>query len=138
MKRVTASRSLGPRVTAQITPTPRPTVRTAPTATARRTRTCRGAVRCGGIPAGRYWVGSRRLTRIDWVIVAFTVVLATIGWRQGFVAGALALVGFAAGAFAGSRIGPALLPHGNASPYAPLVSLVCGVAGGSILAGMLE
>jgi S1-C subfamily serine protease len=78
------------------------------------------------------------LTRIDWLIVAFTVVLGTIGWRQGFVAGVLALVGFAGGAFLGSRLGPALLPDGNASPYAPLVSLVCAVTGGSILAGVFE
>jgi S1-C subfamily serine protease len=78
------------------------------------------------------------LTLIDWLIVAFTVVMATVGWRQGFVAGFLALVGFCAGAFLGSRLGPALLPDGNASPYAPLVSLVAAVTGGSILAGALE
>jgi S1-C subfamily serine protease len=78
------------------------------------------------------------LTRIDWLIVAFTVVLATVGWRQGFVAGALALVGFAGGAFLGSRLGPLLLSDGSSSPYAPLVSLVCAVTGGSIAAGVLE
>jgi S1-C subfamily serine protease len=78
------------------------------------------------------------LTRIDWLIVAFTVVLATIGWRQGFVAGVFALVGFAGGAFLGSRLGPVLLPGGSSSPYAPLVSLVLAVTGGSILAGVFE
>jgi S1-C subfamily serine protease len=78
------------------------------------------------------------LTRIDWLIVAFTIVMATVGWRQGFVAGAFALVGFVGGAFLGSRLGPALLPDGSSSPYAPLVSLVAAVAGGSILAGLLE
>jgi S1-C subfamily serine protease len=78
------------------------------------------------------------LTRIDWLIVAFTVVMATIGWRQGFVAGAFALAGFAGGAFLGSRLGPSLLPDGSSSPYAPLVSLVAAVTGGSILAGLLE
>jgi S1-C subfamily serine protease len=78
------------------------------------------------------------LTRIDWLIVAFTIVMATIGWRQGFVAGAFALAGFAGGAFLGSRLGPALLPDGASSPYAPLVSLVAAVTGGSILAGLLE
>jgi S1-C subfamily serine protease len=78
------------------------------------------------------------LTRIDWLIVAFTVVMATIGWRQGFVSGALALVGFAGGAFLGSRVGPALLSGGSSSPYAPLVSLVAAVLGGSALAGALE
>jgi S1-C subfamily serine protease len=79
-----------------------------------------------------------RLTRIDWLIVAFTVVMATIGWRQGFVAGAFALAGFVGGAFLGSRLGPALLPDGSSSPYAPLVSLVAAVTGGSILAGVFE
>jgi S1-C subfamily serine protease len=79
-----------------------------------------------------------RLTRIDWLIVAFTVVMATIGWRQGFVAGAFALAGFAGGAFLGSRLGPALLSDGSSSPYAPLVSLVAAIAGGSIFAGLFE
>jgi S1-C subfamily serine protease/uncharacterized membrane protein required for colicin V production len=78
------------------------------------------------------------LTRIDWLIVAFTVVMATVGWRQGFVAGAFALVGFVGGAFLGSRLGPALLADGSSSPYAPLVSLVAAVAGGSIFAGLFE
>jgi S1-C subfamily serine protease len=78
------------------------------------------------------------LTKIDWLIVAFTVLMATIGWRQGFVAGAFALVGFAGGAFLGSRIGPALLSDGSSSPYAPLVSLAGAVLGGSLLAGVFE
>jgi S1-C subfamily serine protease len=78
------------------------------------------------------------LTRIDWLIVAFTIVMATVGWRQGFVAGAFALAGFAGGAFLGSRLGPSLLAGGSSSPYAPLVSLVAAVVGGSILAGLLE
>jgi S1-C subfamily serine protease len=78
------------------------------------------------------------VTRIDWLIVAFTIVMATIGWRQGFLAGVFGLAGFAGGAFLGSRLGPALLPDGASSPYAPLVSLVAAVAGGSILAGLLE
>ncbi|MDX6731689.1 MAG: hypothetical protein QOC54_1637, partial [Baekduia sp.] len=78
------------------------------------------------------------MTRIDWLIVAFTIVMATVGWRQGFVAGAFALAGFVGGAFLGSRLGPTLLPDGSSSPYAPLVSLVAAVAGGSILAGLFE
>lgn len=78
------------------------------------------------------------MTTLDWLIVAFTALMATIGWRQGFVAGALALIGFCAGALVGSRLGPALLPGGASSPYAPLVALVGAVTGGSILAGTLE
>ena len=64
--------------------------------------------------------------------------MAAVGWRQGFLAGFFALVGFVGGALLGSRIGPALLPDGASSPYAPLVSLVAAVTGGSILAGTLE
>jgi hypothetical protein len=78
------------------------------------------------------------LTRIDWLIVAFTVVMATVGWRQGFVAGVLALVGFGGGAFLGSRLAPALLSGGSSSPYAPLVALVAAITGGALLAGVLE
>jgi S1-C subfamily serine protease len=78
------------------------------------------------------------LTKIDWLIVVFAVLMSTIGWRQGFVAGAFALVGFVGGAFLGSRLGPALLHDGSSSPYAPLVSLVGAVLGGSLLAGMFE
>lgn len=78
------------------------------------------------------------MTKIDWLIVAFTVLMATIGWRQGFVAGAFALAGFVGGAFLGSRIGPALLSDGSSSPYAPLVSLAGAVLGGSLLAGLFE
>jgi S1-C subfamily serine protease len=113
-------------------------------ATARRARVlAREGRGVGGIaikvPSGRVdhlvWA---RLTRIDWLIVAFTVVMATIGWRQGFVAGAFALAGFAGGAFLGSRLGPALLSDGSSSPYAPLVSLVAAVTGGSVFAGLFE
>lgn len=78
------------------------------------------------------------MTKIDWLIVAFTVLMATIGWRQGFVAGAFALAGFVGGAFLGSRVGPALLSDGSSSPYAPLVSLIGAVLGGSLLAGVFE
>jgi S1-C subfamily serine protease len=78
------------------------------------------------------------LTALDWLIVAFTVLMATVGWRQGFIAGALALVGFAGGALVGSRLAPAVLSGGSSSPYAPLFALVGAVAGGALLAGLLE
>jgi S1-C subfamily serine protease len=60
------------------------------------------------------------MTVLDWAIVAFTVALGIWGYRQGLIVGALTLAGFAAGAFAGSRIGPLLLNQGHDSPYAPL------------------
>jgi S1-C subfamily serine protease len=75
---------------------------------------------------------------LDWLIVGFTAAMAAIGWRQGFVAGFLALAGFAGGAFLGSRIAPHLLPQGASSPYAPVIALAGGVMGGTALAGLLE
>lgn len=69
---------------------------------------------------------------LDWAILAFTFALALWGYRQGLIVGALTLVGFAAGAFVGSRIGPLLLSKGADSPYAPL----CGALG-ALLAGAL-
>lgn len=69
---------------------------------------------------------------LDWAIIAFTIALALWGYRQGLIVGALTLVGFAAGAFVGSRIGPLLLTKGADSPYAPL----CGALG-ALLAGAL-
>lgn len=72
------------------------------------------------------------MTVLDWAILAFTFALALWGYRQGLIVGALTLAGFAAGAFAGSRIGPLLLTKGADSPYAPL----CGALG-ALLAGAL-
>lgn len=69
---------------------------------------------------------------LDWAILAFTIALALWGYRQGLIVGALTLLGFAAGAFIGSRIGPLLLNKGADSPYAPL----CGALG-ALLAGAL-
>jgi S1-C subfamily serine protease len=72
------------------------------------------------------------VTVLDWAILAFTFALALWGYRQGLIVGALTLVGFAAGAFVGSRVGPLLLTQGADSPYAPL----CGALG-ALLAGAL-
>jgi len=72
------------------------------------------------------------MTLIDWVIVGFVLLLALRGYERGFVVGALSLVGFAAGAVIGSRVGPLLLSEGSSSPYAPLFGL-----GGALLLGSL-
>ncbi|TML02630.1 MAG: hypothetical protein E6G41_15140 [Actinobacteria bacterium] len=64
--------------------------------------------------------------------------MALQGSRSGFVVGGLSLLGFLAGAFVGTRVGPLLLPGGNASPYAPLFGLFGAVLAGSVLAGGLE
>ena len=78
------------------------------------------------------------MTALDWIIVAFTVLMAVWGYAQGLIVGALSLVGFAGGAFLGSRLGPMLLEEGSRSPYAPLFALVGALLVGGILASGLE
>jgi S1-C subfamily serine protease len=78
------------------------------------------------------------MTFLDWGIVAFTVALALWGYRQGLIVGTLTLVGFAVGAFAGSRIGPLLLNQGSESPYAPLCAALGALLAGALVAVTLE
>jgi S1-C subfamily serine protease len=78
------------------------------------------------------------VTVIDWLIVAFALLMALQGSRSGFVVGALSLAGFVAGAFVGTRVGPLLLPDGSESPYAPIFGLIGAVLAGSLLAGGFE
>jgi S1-C subfamily serine protease len=78
------------------------------------------------------------LTGLDWIIIGFTVLMAVWGFGQGLIAGGLALVGFALGAFLGSRLGPVLLSDGSHSPYAPLVALVVALMLGAVFASVLE
>ncbi len=78
------------------------------------------------------------MTTVDWIIVAFAVVLALLGFRQGLIVGMLSFIGFLAGAFLGTRIAPLVLPHGSSSPYAPAFGLIGALLGGGILAGALE
>jgi hypothetical protein len=78
------------------------------------------------------------LTGLDWIIVAFTVLMAVWGFGQGLIAGGLALAGFALGAFIGSRLGPVVLSDGSHSPYAPLVALIAALGLGAVFASVLE
>jgi colicin V production protein len=78
------------------------------------------------------------MTGLDWIIVAFTVLLATWGYFQGLVVSGLSLGGFLVGAIAGGRIAPLLLQDGSHSPYAPLFSLVGAVFLGTMIAVLLE
>jgi hypothetical protein len=78
------------------------------------------------------------VTGLDWIIVGFTLVMALWGWYQGLIVGALSLVGFAAGAFLGARLGPLVLPDGSESPYAPLFALTVAMFAGGLLASALE
>jgi hypothetical protein len=78
------------------------------------------------------------VTALDWIIIAFTGLMAVWGYAQGLIVGALSLAGFAGGAFLGSRLGPLLLEEGSASPYAPLFALIGALMLGGILASGLE
>lgn len=78
------------------------------------------------------------MTFLDWAILAFTAALAIWGYRQGLIVGALTLVGFAAGAFLGSRVGPLLLTSGSRSPYAPLFAALGALLFGALTAVTLE
>jgi S1-C subfamily serine protease len=78
------------------------------------------------------------MTGIDWLIVAFTALMALYGYGQGFLVGALSLGGFVTGAIVGTRVGPMLLSEGAASPYAPLFGLFGALAVGGMLALGLE
>jgi len=78
------------------------------------------------------------VTGLDWIIVAFAGLLATFGFRRGFIVGVLSFGGFALGAFLGTRIGPLLLPRGSSSPYAPAFGLFGALLAGAILASGLE
>ncbi len=78
------------------------------------------------------------MTAVDWTIVALVVVMAAVGWRQGFVVGVLSVAGFIGGALLGTRLGPELLPEGPESPYAPMFGLLGALLGGAILATGLE
>lgn len=78
------------------------------------------------------------MTVLDWAIVVFTVALAAWGYRQGLIVGFLTLLGFAAGAFAGSRLAPLLLREGSESPYAPLFAALGALLVGALVAVTLE
>ena len=78
------------------------------------------------------------MTVLDWAIVAFTVAFAMWGYRQGLVVGVLTLLGFVAGAVAGSRAGPLLLSEGSSSPYAPLFAALGALLVGALIAVTLE
>jgi S1-C subfamily serine protease len=78
------------------------------------------------------------VTGVDWVIVAFCLLLAIYGYTQGFIVGVLSLIGFAIGAFIGTRVGPLLLPGRSHSQYAPLFGLLGALLAGGVLAAGLE
>lgn len=77
------------------------------------------------------------MTGVDWIILGFVLLLGLFGYAQGFVAGALSLAGFAAGAWLGTRLGPMVLSEGEDSPYAPLFGLLGAITAGAFLSAGL-
>jgi hypothetical protein len=78
------------------------------------------------------------VTGLDWIIVGLVLLLALVGWAQGFISGVLALTGLALGAWVGTRVGPLVLPEGEQSPYAPAFGLLGALVVGAMLAGLFE
>ena len=87
------------------------------------------------------------MTTVDWIALAVIALTALNGLRLGLVAGAFALVGVVAGAYAGAKLAPELLS--GESAYTPLVALtgavvlgsllrsVAGIAGGAVRSSLL-
>jgi len=75
---------------------------------------------------------------VDLIIAVFAVAFAAIGYERGLVASTLPLAGFVAGAVLGGRLGPVLLPEGGESPYAPLITVACGLLVGNAFAVLME
>src|SRR4051794_32694493 len=81
---------------------------------------------------------SLTVTGGDWIIVGLLLLLALFGWAQGFVTGGLALVGFALGAWIGTRLAGVVLPDGSRNPYAPAIGLVGALCLGAGFAAGFE
>jgi uncharacterized membrane protein required for colicin V production len=78
------------------------------------------------------------MTPLDWIILAFTLLLAAYGWAQGFLVAGLGLAGFVMGAVLGTRLTTVVMPAAEPSPYAPLFGLAGAVLVGAVLAVGLE
>src|ERR1044072_5211529 len=78
------------------------------------------------------------MTVREWAIIAFTLALGLWGYRQGLIVGTLTMIGFALGAFAGSRVAPLVLNQGSSSPYAPLCAALGALVAGALVAVTLE
>jgi S1-C subfamily serine protease len=78
------------------------------------------------------------VTVLDFGIVIFALAFGLVGIARGFLIGAISLVGFAAGAWLGSRFGPDLLGVENTSPYAPVFALGGALIGGVLISTIAE
>jgi S1-C subfamily serine protease len=73
------------------------------------------------------------MTSVDVVVVIWVALSAAMGLRRGLIGQALALAGFAVGAFIGSRIGPHMLSPSTRTGWQPVAALVGALVGGIAL-----
>jgi uncharacterized membrane protein required for colicin V production len=73
------------------------------------------------------------LNIVDGAALAIVLLAALGGLRRGLVLSAFSLAGVAAGAYAGSRVGPYLLHGGSGSPWTAVAGLVGAVVGAILL-----
>ncbi|HEX2703709.1 MAG TPA: MarP family serine protease [Solirubrobacteraceae bacterium] len=78
------------------------------------------------------------MTALDWLIALAAALFAVSGYLRGLIVAALSLVGFLAGAAAGTRIAAALLSGGSSSPYAAAFGLVGALVAGGVVARAFE
>ncbi|MDX6592865.1 MAG: hypothetical protein QOJ13_2061 [Gaiellales bacterium] len=70
------------------------------------------------------------MTSVDVMVVIWVALSAAMGLRRGLLGQALALAGFAVGAFIGSRVGPHLLSPGARTGWQPIAALIGAMMGG--------
>jgi S1-C subfamily serine protease len=75
---------------------------------------------------------------VDALVALFALALAAVGYERGFIRSVMPLLGFVGGAATGARLGPALLPDGSESAYAPVITLLSGILLGAALAVAME
>src|SRR5262249_23241309 len=74
----------------------------------------------------------RTVTIADVIVIAWVAISAVVGFRRGLAAQALALGGFALGAWVGSRLAPDALSPSARVDWAPVAALAGAIACGAL------
>ena len=77
------------------------------------------------------------MTLVNGILIAWVVLWALLGAVRGMTEQLLSLAGLAAGAIAGSRLAPLLLPDGSESEWLPLVALAAAICGALLVQAVL-
>jgi S1-C subfamily serine protease len=72
------------------------------------------------------------VTGADLIVIVWLTLSALVGLRRGFAAQVLALAGFAAGAWVGSRLAPYALSDSARAEWEPVAALLGAVIGGAL------